>query len=95
MRFVLPLLLTTLLASLSTAQEECDVPIPTWIGDGWCDCGWDGGDCCDCTCDPNARWLCGQNAPFNCLDPEVNDCECDAPIPGWVGDGWCVRVGWR
>ncbi|CAN0542333.1 unnamed protein product, partial [Scytosiphon promiscuus] len=45
----------------------------SWVNDGECDsrnnnadCGYDGGDCCECTC-VNAR--CGDFL-FNCLDPE-------------------------
>lgn len=51
------------------------------IQDGYCDpsnnnedCGYDGGDCCECTCVPGARYSCGQDddyALFDCLDPDV------------------------
>jgi len=83
------------------AGDECDVPIPDYIGDGYCDggayntdaCGWDGGDCCVCTCTDD-DYTCGSNG-YNCLDPDVPpNCsggvgECNVPIPDWVGDGYC------
>eukprot|EP00903_Cladosiphon_okamuranus_P005790 g5737.t1 len=56
--------------------ENCDSVLS--IGDGYCnsgnnnaECGWDGGDCCYCTCEkPYASdWLCSANGSgFNCKD---------------------------
>ena len=47
-----------------------------WMGDGACDpqnliseCGWDGGDCCRCTCS-NETFVCGIDGYF-CVDPDV------------------------
>jgi hypothetical protein len=58
--------------------SECDPPNPSWIGDGFCDngfgplgpynvaeCAWDGGDCCESTCDASL----GYCYAFECLDP--------------------------
>ena len=67
---------------------ECNASASS-IGNGWCDndsnnaqCGWDGGDCCECSCavdsdDDNGWWRCG---PYNydCKDP-------DAPIEATKG----------
>lgn len=58
------------------------------IGDGWCDldvsdlnnpsCGYDGGDCCRCSCNGGTDYACSFS-DFNCLDPgaadEIYDCE--------------------
>ena len=48
-----------------------------FTGDGVCDntnnnkaCGWDGGDCCECTCNAEPCSSDVDNG-FNCLDPEV------------------------
>ncbi len=55
----------------------CDVVDPTYLGDGYCDsvqdgynteaCGYDGGDCCESTCQ-DGDYDCGTN-DFICLDP--------------------------
>ena len=62
---------------------DCEVDRPHWIGDGYCDdaqynieeCGWDGGDCCSCTC-VSALHTCGENR-YDCLDPAC----APAPLP--------------
>ncbi|CAM9657914.1 unnamed protein product, partial [Ectocarpus fasciculatus] len=51
------------------------------IGNGWCDnsnnkeeCGYDGGDCCSCTCQSNRDddyYYCGESAYYNCKDPSA------------------------
>ena len=65
---------------------DCDGYL-AFIGDGDCDglennnaeCGWDGGDCCECTCQSTATYDCGISG-FDCKDPsmqllfEVTDC---------------------
>lgn len=73
------------------------------IWDGWCDsdlnnpsCGYDGGDCCSCSCNGGTDYACS-SSDFNCLDPgaavEIYDCEespaellpCSTEIPTeWV-----------
>ncbi len=53
----------------------CTAPRAEYIGDGYCDrdpaynneaCAWDGGDCCDDTCQ-DAQYACGGNG-YQCLD---------------------------
>lgn len=56
--------------------DECP---ENYIQDGFCDpeCNdenheWDGGDCCEATCQPDMEYECGTNNGYNCLDPAVN-----------------------
>jgi len=93
----------------------CNIDVPEWIGDGWCDayspyntpeCGYDGGDCCENTCQ-DGPYECGVDAPFYCQDPSqptmppsptqppLEDIypNCVVEIPEWVGDGWCDPDG--
>ena len=56
--------------------ENCTDGVVEYIGDGNCDginntpdCGYDGGDCCICTCIDSMA--CTFN--FNCLDPDAGD----------------------
>lgn len=72
------------------------------IQDGFCDeannnadCGYDGGDCCSCTCVAGLEFPCGENgAGFDCRDPDVTpacklmgtSCEGD---PDFIGDLYC------
>ena len=86
--------------SLST----CGALFPSYVGDGWCDgssynnadCAWDGGDCCETSCEAAAsdsnvdRHECGSNL-YECIDPayasnDLTDCEL---FPSRVGDGYC------
>ncbi|CAN0443611.1 unnamed protein product [Pylaiella littoralis] len=60
--------------------ENCTGYLPR-TGNGLCymgnnnaECGYDGGDCCECSCVPG-RFLCVDR--FNCLDPAMNNTECD------------------
>ena len=57
---------------------NCTSNATSSIGDGVCNafdnnneaCGWDGGDCCDCTCAPNPeKALACEQDSFVCLDP--------------------------
>lgn len=64
--------------------ENCTVSTATYIGDGICDaannnalCGYDGGDCCSCSCS-------GTNClstVFDCVDPSAENelYECQSP----------------
>ncbi|CAM9527606.1 unnamed protein product, partial [Ectocarpus sp. 13 AM-2016] len=61
------------------------------IGDAYCDepnnveeCGYDGGDCCPCTCEDIPTYPCGSFSRFSCVDPNapcVNDTEAPTPVP--------------
>ncbi|CAN0381637.1 unnamed protein product, partial [Scytosiphon promiscuus] len=72
----------------------------SWLSDGFCDsatnnpdCGYDGGDCCECTC-VDGPWFSCSSIGFNCLDPACPD-EDASPYPNctghfnWLNDGWC------
>lgn len=55
--------------------------IPSFVSDGDCDglnnneeCGYDGGDCCECTCISRMDVTCGENAGYDCVDPS-SSCE--------------------
>lgn len=59
------------------SATECDVAHQAWVGDGRCDrdgcyntqsCNWDGGDCCQATCEGEC------SVPFNCRDPQAQGC---------------------
>jgi len=64
--------------------NECTVSDKTRIGDGRCDagievyntaaCNWDGGDCCEQTCDERySHFDCGDPAyPFDCQNPDLD-----------------------
>ncbi|CAM9233132.1 unnamed protein product [Scytosiphon promiscuus] len=90
-------------ASLTTSGEaHC---IEDFHGDGFCDpddnnpsCGFDGGDCCECSCVDGPNYSCGFNG-YSCLDPAcLFDPELIAEFPGcdgdWllVGDGSCLAA---
>lgn len=67
-----------------------------FIGDGFCDidnnnseCGYDGGDCCECDCVNGPNFACGSPAfdPASCIDP-------DSPcFSGYVEAGTKTTVG--
>ncbi|CAN0393345.1 unnamed protein product, partial [Ectocarpus fasciculatus] len=50
-------------------DSTCHVGVEAWIGDGYCDggnyntagCNWDGGDCCEHTCEDTEENTCGAN----------------------------------
>lgn len=66
--------------------ENCTGYLPT-MGNGLCNsdannepCGYDGGDCCECSCRPGQFLCLGR---FDCLDPDMNttDTECSTTTP--------------
>jgi len=71
------------------ALTECkwDGMKENWIGDGICHdnmhgcynteiCGWDGGDCCEDTCDDsNSPFKACGSEPWSCKDPASEDCD--------------------
>ena len=77
----------------------------SFINDGWCDyetnneaCGWDGKDCCECTCLDREHHDCGSGG-YGCLDPNS---ECTDPsllrysncsgALSWIDNGNCDSV---
>ena len=101
---VLPLLL--LYGSGGGAQySNCTSGRTAWIADGYCDniyvannveeCGYDGGDCCECTCEGTQDNSCGVNG-YSCIDPNsgctnplaVQFFNCTGTIDGMM-DGKC------
>ncbi|CAM9785170.1 unnamed protein product, partial [Ectocarpus fasciculatus] len=86
---------------VSTNEERCKC---TFFADGVCDkfhnnaeCGYDGGDCCSCTCVDGGEFKCGDYG-FACIDPSA-ECVDDDGItailvencgfPGAIGNGIC------
>ena len=63
--------------------------------------GYDGGDCCECTCVSTDDFTCGQNGGFACVDPSAACVDEDdvttlstfdqACVDGFVADGDCDR----
>lgn len=60
-----------------TYAAQCGGNATFYVGDGVCDaifnvaaCAWDGGDCCQQTCSPNAAYTCGSQG-YNCLQPGI------------------------
>ena len=61
--------------------------------------GFDGGDCCECTCVSTEQYTCGENGGFSCLDPSAPCADDDdvttlpssekSCLEGFVGDGDC------
>ncbi|CAM9523721.1 unnamed protein product [Scytosiphon promiscuus] len=82
--------------------DSCD---SVSMGNAYCDeynnnaeCGYDGGDCCECTCeDRPPHTMCGQWGGFACIDPDaacVNDDDItigmvDICSTSQIGNGWC------
>ncbi|CAM9132154.1 unnamed protein product [Ectocarpus sp. 13 AM-2016] len=82
--------------------ESCDT---VSMSNGYCDidnnneaCAYDGGDCCECTCEDTPNAKCGRGGNFACIDPEapcvdddsftvdmIENCE----SPWGIGDGYC------
>ncbi|CBJ33705.1 conserved unknown protein [Ectocarpus siliculosus] len=81
-------------------DESCDA---VGMGDGYCDmdnnnaaCAYDGGDCCECTCEPNNK--CGGRSGFACIDPGAPCVDDDSVTVDMIdncdylrvmGNGWC------
>lgn len=97
-------------AAQSDDFPDCEGEVD-FIGDALCDfqlnvaaCGYDGGDCCECSCQDNDDYDCGK-AGFFCLDPDApvgcapttspTSSPSFLPYPGCTGyvphiqDGYC------
>lgn len=67
----------------ASSYSDCE-GYPPNIRDGYCDeannnaaCGYDGGDCCACTCEDDLAFTCGlEGLGFDCQDPDV-PADCD------------------
>lgn len=80
--------LSSTAAPTGLLYRDCpEVGVIQFIGDGRCDdhnnnvqCGYDGGDCCPCTC--GGVFGCGVNG-YHCIDPDTPpDChETESPTP--------------
>ena len=73
----------------------------TYIGDGVChfeinnkeECGFDGGDCCECTCSDGDGGSCGDGG-FICMDPTALCYDPDAmAVYSSCTDGLIERIG--
>ena len=69
------------------------------IGNGRCDaalnvpaCGYDGGDCCPCTCSDGPDNSCS-DSDFDCVYPGCDDPSAQSAesscTENWIADGWC------
>jgi hypothetical protein len=88
---------TTLLTKICRACDNGE-----FCSDGFCDdelnnaaCGWDGGDCCQETCEDNVFLCPTSKAEYVCRDPAHNGLPstCTVPNPEWIGDGFCDAYG--
>lgn len=71
----------------------------SWIGDGFCDaslnfldCGYDGGDCCECTCVDGPFYKCG-SGEFTCKDVTCLDSSYQADFPNCTGNLLLINDG--
>ena len=86
-------------ANPTSAPEEsaCAGYVPH-IQDGFCDeannnaaCGFDGGDCCACTCGGDLAHPCGvEGGGFDCKDPDVPS-NCSLSLPGCGGNTYDLQ----
>ncbi|CAM9600413.1 unnamed protein product, partial [Hapterophycus canaliculatus] len=78
------------------ASEVCFEEL---AGDSHCDapnnnlaCGYDGGDCCQCSCVGSRDYRCGVDG-FACLDPICFDPATVGEFPGCAGDWLTIGDG--
>eukprot|EP00752_Nemacystus_decipiens_P008843 g7892.t1 len=96
-------------AELYPNCTSLDIAFGSKIGDNYCDsifnkeeCGYDGGDCCECDClqalesSISTNYSCGVNS-YNCLDPSSScfedlypDCVERGGTLEWIGTGACA-----
>ncbi len=80
--------------------ESCTNGTVADIGNGRCDaalnvpaCGFDGGDCCPCTCSDGPTYSCSDN-DFDCIypgcgDPTAVTSKETTCVESWIGNGFC------
>lgn len=70
----------------NSTYSSCHI---SYYNDGFCDpinnnalCGYDGGDCCICTCVSTSFFVCGTSG-YNCQDPDAGSLDdlCEPPVP--------------
>jgi len=93
---------------LSDNHLNCPGIDTQYFGDGFCDqyyfslnltlniamCDWDGGDCCESTCNAESSTNQCLHLVYDCLDPNATDfgdvSECNVTVPSWLGDGYVI-----
>eukprot|EP00752_Nemacystus_decipiens_P009914 g8846.t1 len=79
--------------------DNCTKGTVADIGNGRCDtelnvpsCGYDGGDCCSCSCVDSPSNSCSDNS-FDCIFPDcggaATSSEGSTCVEGWKSDGYC------
>ena len=88
------------LRDAAAQYDSCTNGTVADIGNGRCDtalnspaCGFDGGDCCSCTCSDGPVYSC-HDSDLDCVYPECGDpmaAASEEPTceESWVGDGYC------
>lgn len=83
-----------------TQFDSCTNGTIADIGNGRCDtalnvpsCGFDGGDCCSCTCSDGPTHSC-PDSDFDCVYPDCGDPSADTSKEttcneDWLGDAYC------
>ena len=88
---------------IGAQYDDCRNGMIHWKQDGYCDtenndesCGYDGGDCCECTCINRLDHDCGENGFFcrdpnsDCVDPRIERYpNCTDGHINYIQDGWC------
>lgn len=92
--------LSCFLQGVAAQYDSCTTGGVANIGNGQCDaalnvraCGYDGGDCCSCTCVDSDEHSCGDSV-FNCLYPGCDDATASSTeettcVEEELGDGGC------
>ena len=56
------------------------------------ECDYDGGDCCECTCEDTPNQVCGLYVGFACIDPAAECVDDDSVTVDMVGV--CDNLRW-
>ncbi|CBN75178.1 polymorphic Outer membrane protein G/I family [Ectocarpus siliculosus] len=83
--------------AVTSSDAVCDEDMQ---GDGMCNeennsaaCGYDGGDCCECSCVDGPLFECGSFSIFGCRDPACYDPALVAEFPDCTGDWFKIGDG--